>query len=194
MKKILYIAVLFFLVFGAMTLQNSKEQKIKKIVTDEKNATYIIDGKPTTLKDGFSEVADKNGGNMKIVTKYFGNKVSHDLNDDGLEDVAFLLTQETGGSGTFFYLVGALNTSEGYIGSHAFYLGDRIAPQTTNINEGSTSRETNRKNVIVVNFAERLPEEPFTTQPSIGKSVWVKLDPITMQWGVVASDFEGESR
>jgi len=128
------------------------------------------------------------------VTRYFGNEINHDLNDDGLEDVVFLLTQETGGSGTFFYLVAALNTPNGYIGSHAFYLGDRIAPQTTHIDESLTTMGTNRKNVIVVNFAERLPGEPFTTKPSIGKSVWLKLDPDTMQFGVVAQDFEGESR
>ena len=151
-------------------------------------------GRSITQKDGFSEIENIPGTGAKITTRYFGNEVRHDLNNDGLEDVAFLLTQETGGSGTFFYLVAALNTPNGFVGSEAYYLGDRIAPQSTNMDEGLTSRGTNRQNVIVVNYAERAPGEPFTTRPSIGKSVWVKLDPATMQFVEVAQNFEGESR
>jgi hypothetical protein len=147
---------------------------------DYKTAAYLIDGKSIAL------------GNEG--TKYFGNEVRHDLNDDGREDVAFLLTYEPGGSGTFFYVAAALNTPDGYAGSEAFLLGDRIAPQSTNIDEGLTARGTYRQNVIVVNYADRLPGEPFTTSPSIGKSVWLKLDPDTMRFGEVAQNFEGEAR
>ena len=55
------------------------------------------------------------------------------------------------------------------------------------------SRNPVQKNVIVVNYAERVPGEPFTTQPSIGKSIWLLLDPETMQFGEVAQNFEGEA-
>ena len=34
----------------------------------------------------------------------------------------------------------------------------------------------------------------MTEQPSVGKSVYLKLDSATMQWGIVEPDFEGESR
>lgn len=147
---------------------------------DYKSATYLIDGEKITLaSEGI---------------KYFGNEVRHDLNGDGREDVAFLLTRQTGGSGTFFYIVAALNVPNGYAGSEAFFLGDRIAPQTTEIDEGLTARGTKRQNVIVVNYADRLPNEPFTAKPSVGKSVWLKLDPATLQFGEVAQNFEGESR
>jgi len=148
--------------------------------TDYKTATYVIEGQRIALgSEG---------------TKYFGNEVRHDLNDDGREDVAFLLTREPGGSGTFFYAVVALNTLTGYVGSEAFFLGDRIAPQPITIDEGLTSRGTYRQNVIVVNYADRLPGEPFTARPSMGKSVWLKLNPETMQFGEVVQNFEGESR
>ena len=115
--------------------------------------------------------------------------MKYDLNNDGLEDVVFLLTQETGGSGTFFYAVAALNTPAGYVGSDGYLLGDRIAPQTTNV-----SMNPRHKNVIVVNYADRNPGEPMTERPSLGKSAYLKLDPQTMQWGIVVADFEGESR
>jgi len=34
----------------------------------------------------------------------------------------------------------------------------------------------------------------MTAQPSVGKSVYLKLDADTVRWGVVVLDFEGESR
>jgi hypothetical protein len=48
--------------------------------------------------------------------------------------------------------------------------------------------------VIVVNYADRAPNEPMTAQLHVGKGVYLKLDLETMQWGIVAPDFEGESR
>jgi Heat shock protein len=107
-----------------------------------------------------------------------------DLNGDGRDDVVFLLTQEGEGSGTFFYVVAALATDAGYIGSEGVLLGDRIAPQTT---ESGTGK------IVVVNYAVRAPGEPFTTLPSIGKSIWLLFDPASMQFGEVAQNFEGEA-
>lgn len=149
-----------------------------------KDATYKIRGESVTLKNGVSEGDIILGSASKKITKYFGNEVTHDLDGDGREDVAFLLTQETGGSGTFFYVVVALNKADGYVGSEGLFLGDRIAPQSTNMGNG---------NVIVVNYAERKPNEPFTTSPSVGKSIWLLLNPKTMQFGEVAQNFEGEA-
>ena len=40
-----------------------------------------------------------------ITTKYFGNEVRGDLNADGKEDIAFLLTEEIRGGTVFFYVV-----------------------------------------------------------------------------------------
>jgi hypothetical protein len=100
-----------------------------------------------------------------------------------------VLTQQRGGSGTLFYAVAALNTDAGYVGSDGYLLGDRIAPQTTVV-----SPHPRHKNVIVVNYHDRRPGEPMTAEPAVGKSVYLKLDPQAMRWGVVVPDFEGESR
>lgn len=156
--------------------------------TDYKNAAYSIDGQLVQLVNGSAETEPTPGSASKTVTRYFGNDLVTDLNDDGRDDVVFLLTQETGGSGTFYYAVAALNTFDGYVGSDGYFLGDRIAPQT--IEESQNPRH---KNVIVVNYADRAPGEPMTTQPSVGKSAYLKLDLEHMQWGVVEPDFEGES-
>ncbi|MFA6554111.1 MAG: META domain-containing protein [Candidatus Paceibacterota bacterium] len=151
---------------------------------DPKDATYIIDGKSITLVNGVSEIEITPVSASKMVTRYFGNEVRHDFNGDGREDIAFLLTQNSGGTGTFYYLVVALNTPRGYVGSEGFLLGDRIAPQTTEMGKG---------NIIVVNYADRKEGESFAVQPSIGKSISILLDPKTMQLGEVVQNFEGEA-
>ncbi len=151
---------------------------------DAKNATYTIDGRSVKLVNGVAEEPAAPGSSSKITTRYFGNEVASDLNGDGRTDVAFIISQETGGSGTFYYAVGALNTPGGYIGSHGVLLGDRIAPQPTTAGEGS---------IVVFNYADRAQGEDFAVPPSIGKSIWLKLDPSSMQFGEVAQNFEGES-
>jgi len=157
--------------------------------TEYRNAEYMIEGQRIKLADGLSETDTSPGSASRIVTRYFGNELTTDLNDDGRKDVVFLLTQQRGGSGTFFYAVAALNTEAGYRGSDGYPLGDRIAPQTTVM-----SRNPRHKNVVVVNYGDRRPDEPMTAQPSVGKSVYLKLDADTVRWGIVVPSFEGESR
>lgn len=193
MKKIyiVLVVVVAVLIAGYFVFRPNltNENGAQVLGVNYKNATYVIDGKSITLVDGLSEVEAAPGSASKVTTRYFGNELKYDLNNDGLEDVVFLLTQETGGSGTFFYAVAALDTPVGYVGSDGYLLGDRIAPQTINVSMNPT-----HKNVIVVNYADRNPGEPMTARPSLGKSAYLKLDPQTMQWGIVVADFEGESR
>ena len=157
--------------------------------TEYRNAEYLIEGQRIKLADGLAEAETSPGVASPIVTRYFGNELRTDLNDDGREDVVFLLTQQRGGSGTFFYAVAAINTEAGYRGSDGYLLGDRIAPQSSVV-----SRNPRHKNVIVMNYADRKPDEPMTAQPSVSKSVYLKLDAQTVRWGIVVPDFEGDSR
>lgn len=157
-------------------------------VSDYKNIAYIIDGQSIKLIDGHYEMEAVSGSASKIVTQYFGNDFKTDLDGDGIEDIVFLVTQDRGGSGSFYYVVAAIKTTDGYVGSDGYLLGDRIAPQNIVVSQNPT-----HKNVIVVNYADRAEGEPMTMAPSVGKSAYLKLNPETMQWGVVAADFEGES-
>ena len=200
-KEILVLIFVVALLFVGMNFlppphnfvpKGNDEAKVE-LAKNYLDATYVLDGREIKLTNGVSEIEVAPGSASKTITRYFGNEVKHDLDDDGREDIAFLLTQETGGSGTFFYVVAALNTPSGYIGSDAVLLGDRIAPQTTHMEEEEIDGGTRRQNVIVVNYAVRLPGEPMTARPSMGKSIWLKLDPKTMQFGEVAQNFEGEA-
>ena len=125
---------------------------------DYKDINYTIEEQMVTLHDGVAETGS-------TVTRYFGNEAEGDLNNDGISDLVFLLTQETGGTGIFYYVVVALKTDTGYQGTNAVLLGDRIAPQTTETRMGQ----------VIVNYAERLAGEPMTTRPSVGVSKYLEV-------------------
>lgn len=162
MKK-LFVVVLSIIALGVVFyaldsyIKNGK-QDVGESVKDYKNIQYSIDNVSVLLVDGVADTEVIPGSESRTVTRFFGNEVDGDINSDGISDTAFLLTQETGGSGTFYYLVVALKTSAGYQGSNAVFLGDRIAPQNTQIVDG----------IVVVNYAERKAEEPMTAEPSVG--------------------------
>lgn len=191
MNKLLIGAIVFIaVIIGGYFLFNSRpvEKVEQPIVSNYKNVSYVINGQTIQLQDGVAITEAAPGSASKITTRFFGNELKTDLNGDGREDVAFILTQDGGGSGTFYYAVAALNTPGGYIGSDGYLLGDRIAPQTTNV-----SPDPSHKYVVVFNYAVRASGEPMTAQPSIGKSTYLKLNPDTMQWAIVLSPEERQS-
>ncbi len=133
---------------------------------DPKNATYHdIDDMTVTLSNGSAETEAAPGSASTITTEYFGNQASGDLNGDGLSDTAFLLTQYGSGTGVFYYAVAALGTAHSYKVTNAVFIGDRIAPQTTEI----------RDSTLIVNYATRKPGEPLTEEPSVGATMRLKL-------------------
>ena len=138
-------------------------------VVDPQNTTYLIDGKEITLVDGVAEQEAAPGSASKIVTKYFGNAVDIDLNSDGLMDSGLLLTQDGGGSGTFFYVAAVINQAGSTQGTNAIFLGDRVAPQSTDVDPGNPAQ-------FIVNYAERKSSEPMSAQPSVAVSRTFKLD------------------
>ncbi len=156
---------------------------------DYKDAAYLIEGASVQLVDGYAETAAAPGSAVKTITRYFGNELRADITGDRKQDVVFLLTQERGGSGTFYYAVAAVATDGGYVGSDGYLLGDRIAPQSIDL-----STAARHVDVVAVNYADRAPSQPMTAKPSVGKTAYIKLDSETLRWGIVAADFEGESR
>ncbi len=130
-----------------------------------KDSSYVVEGEEITLADGYAETEQVPGVASKTITRHFGNEAEGDLDGDDISDIAFLLTQERGGSGVFYYIVAGLKTDTGYQGTNAVFLGERIAPQTTEIHEGT----------LIVNFAERKEGEPMTADPSVGVSKYLQV-------------------
>lgn len=152
----------------AFIMENNQQTYAECIdaIYEYKNSTYKIGNMNVALVNGFSEIEIIPGSASKITTRYFGNEAFDDLNGDGLMDVVFLLTQDGGGSGTFYYAAAAIKTPAGYQGANAVFIGERIAPQTTEIKNGE----------IIINYADRKPGEPMTAQPSVGVSKYLKVE------------------
>ena len=154
-----------YLIYQSTTEQSHINFVEQKPTVDARNVTYIIEGEEITLVNGRAEKEVLPGSASKIITQYFGNEVKADFNVDGMDDVAFLLTQDSGGTGTFYYLAVALWTENGYKGTNAIFLGDRIAPQTTEFKNGE----------IIVNYADRKAGESMVVIPSVGISKYFKV-------------------
>ena len=174
-KKKLYYSAIVIIVLAMAAAGFIYRQKIPSSTTvtpvtsaNYKNISYLIDGNDVRLINGSSKTLTGLGAGSETgtTTAYFGNEVRGDFNNDGQPDVAFLLTQDTGGSGTFFYVVAALGSKDGYVGTNAVLLGDRIAPQSTEL----------AGNDIVVNYADRKPGEPMTATPSVGVTKYFAVD------------------
>lgn len=139
--------------------------------TSPENATYLIDNEAYTLRGGKTEKEAAPNSAAKITTELFGAPVYGDLNNDGIDDAAVLLVQNSGGSGTFYYAAVAVGSTTGsYSGTNAIFLGDRIAPQTTEIRNG----------VLIVNYADRKVGEPMSARPSVGVSKYITLSGNTL--------------
>lgn len=169
-KSVASVALLFALIVGGTYLLNKGEPSSNKNTPtsfDGKNTSFMIGGKEVTLVNGTSETEAAPGSASRITTTYFGNEVTGDLTGDGMPDTAFMVTQSTGGSGLFYYVVVAVKTDNGYKATNAFFIGDRIAPQNMYIPGGTTE--------LQVNFAQRTPGEPMTARPSQGATTLLKV-------------------
>lgn len=128
-------------------------------VSSPATATYLIEGKPVVA-------GDSGAATTQVETRIWSADTWGDIDGDGTEDVVVILTRSSGGSGIFYYVAVALNFEEGFTGTNAFLLGDRIAPQATEIRAGE----------IIVNYADRYPWEAFAARPSVGKSRYLFLE------------------
>lgn len=136
---------------------------------DARNATFTLDGQAVSLKDGLSNIPSAPGSASLTATRYIGHEARGDLNGDGQEDVAFMVTQDGGGSGLFYYAVAAIKTADGYKTTNGFLIGDRIAPQSIVIPQNSSE--------LQVNFADRKPGEPMSAPPSVASVLLLKVTP-----------------
>jgi hypothetical protein len=127
---------------------------------DAANCEYVIDGKSVVLKQGQTEKQAAPGSATIATTRILDATTTGDLNGDGRDDVLVLLVQNSGGSGSFYYVAAALRTKDGHRGTNAILIGDRIAPRAMEIRDGT----------IVVNYGERYPWESFAVPPSVSRS------------------------
>jgi len=137
----------------------------KTALGDPLNGTYMIDSQSVTLVNGMSDQPAAPESSSDILTQVFGQPVYGDISGDGKKDAVFFVAQQTGGTGTFFYVIAAMAQGDGYVPTNAIFLGDRIAPQNIDIVNG----------VAEVNYAVRKDTDPMTEQPSIGVTKYLYI-------------------
>ena len=155
-----------------------------KIGKDAANSEYVIDGKSVVLKEGQTEKPAAPGSATIATTRILDATTTGDLNGDRRDDVLVLLVQNAGGSGSFYYVAAALRTEEGYRGTNGILIGDRIAPQATEIRDGT----------IVVNYKERYPWESFAVPPSVSRSRYFVVETDELKEKPFAALDEGVAR
>jgi hypothetical protein len=80
--------------------------------------------------------------------------------------VALILTQNSGGSGTFYHIAVLLSSKDGYRGTNTIFFGDRIAFKTIKFIDGE----------IVVNYLDRNLDEPMVAFPTVDTSKYFKVN------------------
>lgn len=128
------------------------------MIFDPMNASYVIDGETVTLINGQEEKELVPQSASKRLTIAWNQVVKADLNNDGLDDAALILMQNSGGSGTFFYVAVALSNEAGKaVGTNAVFLGDRIFMENISISG----------NLITVDYLDRAKDEPMAAEPTV---------------------------
>ncbi len=161
MKKVIICFLILFSVFFAFGC--GYVDPTKTPTSDPGNTTFDIDGRLVTLVDGIS-IETQDDSSSFVSTSLFEIGAEVDVDGDGRADKVVLLTQNLGGSGTFYYVAVALDTPEGHIGSNSILLGDRIAPQSIHVTNG----------IIEVNYADRKAGESFVVPPSVGFTKYLR--------------------
>ena len=175
MKKLFLIVIIAGAVAAGIYLldndtsapTNKEINQTPEILADSPlNSTYYFEGDEFKFLDGRSEIETSPNSTSKIVTEVFGEPIYGDVDFDGDEDAVLVFVQNSGGSGTFFYVGIALKKDGGYKGLNTVFLGDRIAPKDTQIQNG----------LVIHNYADRNLDEPFAVSPTIGISKYLLVE------------------
>ncbi|MDQ3089783.1 MAG: hypothetical protein M3Q24_01340 [bacterium] len=166
-KVLLILGVIAALVAGYVIYNknpeittSNKEPEIKIDNTtkrpDLSNATFTFDNERVTLKNGEDNSPLSDNPNISQTTTLTDKVAYGDLNGDQKEDAVALLVQSGAGTGIFVYIGAYVSGSVRYSGSNTIFVGDRIIPQSIDID----------KNIITVNYLDREEDEPLAATPT----------------------------
>lgn len=168
-KLLIGVVVAVVVVIGVVlaTSDNSlitgkKDDASPTAVPNPRSGAYTIEGETFVLANG--EVTVQVDPGVFVKYKYF-QQADGLLNEDTIADSGVIITADGGGSGTFYYAAALVSYPDGWIGTNAILLGDRIAPQTIDVAD----------DMFVVNYAIRKPGEAFSVAPSVGVTKYFQV-------------------
>lgn len=134
-----------------------------------RDATYQVEGEPVRLQNGRAARPAAPGAATAIRTQMLGAPTYGDIDGDGDADAVLFLVQDSGGSGTFYYVAAAHKVDGGYRGGAAVLIGDRIILQRLDVIHG----------VVVVDYLERAPGEPMAAESALARTGYLTLERVT---------------
>jgi hypothetical protein len=121
---------------------------------DPYNHRYRIENETVVLRHGCSHKPIE-GSAASIITEVARPPLYVDMNDDGLNDAVLILMQQTGGSGTFYYLAVALGGVASGPVVQSYFLGDRIkVEQLSSVDDE-----------IIIDYLDRTKGQPMSVRP-----------------------------
>ena len=126
------------------------------------NHTFSIEKEKVVLHNGQSRVSIP-GSAAVILTQIIHKPVYVDLDGDNVREAVSILMQQTGGTGSFYYLAVA---DDGDKIIESYFLGDRINIVSVNV----------VNNIIIVEYVERAVSQPMASKPTVKVSKQFKLD------------------
>jgi len=97
---------------------------------------------PVRLDNGAFEGEPFQAGGASRPTVTLANYAFGQLNDDGIEDAAVVLVENSGGSGSFYYLTAVVSQDGGFANAATTLLGDRLALQSLSVDAGEITLQT----------------------------------------------------
>ena len=163
------VGLIVILVISGCSRENDSASVVSAVAAlaaDPLNTTYRIDDLEIHLRNGHFEMPAAPGSAAMVTATVWDTPAYGDLDGGGDSDAALILVYQGGGSGTFYYVVAALHDADGYRGTNAILLGDRVIPGTVRIQ--------NRN--IIVDFLDRAQSEPMAETPTINVTRSAYLD------------------
>jgi len=161
-----FILILAVFALASLTACSIRGGESNRAFRGPFNTTYRIENQSVALSHGRAEVPAAPGSAARVITTAYGEPVFGDLNRDGRDDAALFLRRETGGTGTFYYIAAAIFAEDGFEGTNAVLLGDRVVPQVLCIQNG----------LISVKYKGREMGQPMSEKPSILKTMTLGID------------------
>lgn len=181
MKTIFALIVVLFVTNYSYSNNSTLNKTTKRL--NPKKSCFIIEGEEVKLRRGISKSKTGKNSATKIITRYTGENSIADLNNDGTNEMVVILSQETGGSGTFYYAAVISSDNKRNKGSNAVFIGDRIKTKNIEINNEE----------IIINYLDRQENESMSALPTLKVSKVLQYQNNTLSEKTISDALVGKT-
>lgn len=164
-KLLIALVIILALLIAILLTKATKEKQREVLLTYQQQGTIFDFGNQSIMLNN-QELSFKNGLYENSDQTYTARITNQKANPSGSRAAAILI-DNPGGSGTFYYLVGAISKDGKITYSEPVLLGDRIQIVSLTVDEP----ERYDNGVITVTYLNRPDSVPFSEEPTQQKIV-----------------------